>query len=317
MTARPRVLEVGWDPAVRFAGRMLLLAGCEVVSVRSAGVSRDDRFYDAGKELRAIGADTIRELSAWADLIVVGDADRDLVPAGSISRTVLSSHGAGMAVPASPMTIFAESGEASILGSGAADDAPPLHVEDALIEHDAGVIGALVSLAVLYEQHSHGGAPVRDLDVAARETEVSLNRHLASHFDRNGWIETRATQAQPIGGSMRSADGYVVVLPATDEQWRALVAAIGDPTWAADPSYETRAGRTDGGAVIQPYLVEWFEARTNAELLELALQHGIPIGPVRTVAELFECPQFISRGFFAAAGDDAMLPTLPWRSRWT
>ncbi len=38
-------------------------------------------------------------------------------------------------------------------------------------------------------------------------------------------------------------DGWVAIAVATDEQWRALQSALGDPEWAADPALATMAGR--------------------------------------------------------------------------
>jgi CoA:oxalate CoA-transferase len=42
-------------------------------------------------------------------------------------------------------------------------------------------------------------------------------------------------------------------------------------------------------------LDEWMEERTNEEVIQILLKHGVPVGPSQTALDLVNCPQLSAR----------------------
>ncbi len=122
----------------------------------------------------------------------------------------------------------------------------------------------------------------------------------------------------------RCADANFVAITATcDQQWAALVEAIGDPD-LRDTDLAHQPGRAANTELINAALQRWaadYSAEDAAQLLQAA---GVPAGPVQTNADLVERdPQHkareywqpIKHGFFAERTVDAF-PVLWNGKRW-
>ena len=94
---------------------------------------------------------------------------------------------------------------------------------------------------------------------------------------------------------LRCKDGYIFVGSPEGRQWRKLLEIMGDPQWAKDPRF---ANRTDMNNLyadeVDGYMEAWLANYTKAELLELALQHQIPLAPVRGYDEVRHDPSLSS-----------------------
>jgi crotonobetainyl-CoA:carnitine CoA-transferase CaiB-like acyl-CoA transferase len=215
-------------------------------------------------------------------------------------------------------TLFAMGGEASMLPGGLGyelfPEAPPLLVRGLVAEFDAGVISALVASASMYQ--ALGGSDVQQVDVSKLEVQTSLNRWLVSHYRMSGWIESRATRSYSFGGLVACSDGYVMLQPTTDGHWRSLVSMLGSPMQLADEAFDTQAGRHERASEIQEQIVRWASSRTRAEVFAEGLELGIPVAPFRSAAEVADCEQYASRGYFVPYERDgeagAQVPGLPF-----
>ena len=83
----------------------------------------------------------------------------------------------------------------------------------------------------------------------------------------------------------------------SDEEWRALRAAMGDPDWATDPGLEQLAGRTTSRSVIEAGLEAWTRERTPREVMELLQAVGVPCGIVAHPAHHMSDPQMLHREY--------------------
>lgn len=343
---RVRVLELAQEVTGPSVGRHFVLSGADVVKVESlpdgdparaaqpAGVEMSSlhEYLNAGK--RSVGIDwdssdvvaRIQHLWSWAELVII-DASflarppvQELLQAegGPVVTTVtpFGLVGPYAGRPATSSTVFAMAGETIMLPGGMGyerfPDEPPLVARGAVADIDAASIASLVSIAALI--HGEGG---HVNDISAWEAEASLNRWIASHFDDSGWRESRATRAYSYGGLTACSDGFVMLQIATEGQWQAFVRMMGEPAWAADPAYETQAGRTAAGSEIGEHIRRWASSLDKTTIFALGIEHGVPVAPFREVAELLDCPQFGGRGFFTdypSSNDDSdgCVPTLPY-----
>lgn len=91
---------------------------------------------------------------------------------------------------------------------------------------------------------------------------------------------------------------WVSIAVATDEQWDALRAALGDPPWAADPTLATAAGRRARHDELDAELAAWCATRTSAEIVEALWPAGVPVAPVVHPSEQLAFDQLLHRDFF-------------------
>jgi crotonobetainyl-CoA:carnitine CoA-transferase CaiB-like acyl-CoA transferase len=196
----------------------------------------------------------------------------------------------------------------------------------------AGMHGALAFLVAYAERSASGhGHHIEStmvesaLNVAAEQLiEWSAYGNL---MKRDG---NRSPQAAPQGlypcaGGAPGAENWLALSIATEPQWLALRKALGEPDWAMDPEFDTRAGRREGHDVIDEHLRAWTRGRDRAEIAHELRGLGIPASEVADPCRLLETiPQFRARHYFETPEHPVVgampLPSLPFRyasvDRW-
>ncbi|WP_084294038.1 CaiB/BaiF CoA-transferase family protein [Mycolicibacterium flavescens] len=92
-------------------------------------------------------------------------------------------------------------------------------------------------------------------------------------------------------------DDWVAIAVATDEQWAALVDALGDPAWVTDELVHVD-GRRDHQDMIDARLTEWCAERTGDEIVETLWSAGVPVAKVMQPHRVGDLPQLVHRGFY-------------------
>ncbi|MDH3682773.1 MAG: CoA transferase [Acidimicrobiia bacterium] len=112
-------------------------------------------------------------------------------------------------------------------------------------------------------------------------------------------------------------DEWFVLSVADDEQWRALVTAIGDPAWACNRELATESGRRANHDDIDRRLGEWAATRTAAEAAAACRSAGVAAAPVYDEAALYADPHLANRRFFRPNScddvEEILFPGHQWR----
>jgi crotonobetainyl-CoA:carnitine CoA-transferase CaiB-like acyl-CoA transferase len=112
-------------------------------------------------------------------------------------------------------------------------------------------------------------------------------------------------------------DTWVAIAVATDEQWTALVGALGHPTWATNPDLASMAGRRTRHDDIDEQLSAWCLQKSADEVVELLWPAGVPVAKVMQPHQQGELEQLGSRRFFETLEHPVMgaarYSTLPMR----
>ncbi len=86
---------------------------------------------------------------------------------------------------------------------------------------------------------------------------------------------------------LRCKDGYIFVGSPEGRQWKKFLEIMGDPEWAKEPRFRNRTTMNNEYAdEVDGYVEEWLLKHTKAELLDLALEHRVPLAPVRNFDEV-------------------------------
>ncbi len=111
-------------------------------------------------------------------------------------------------------------------------------------------------------------------------------------------------------------DDWVAIAVAADEQWRKLVAALGNPEWATDELARVDGRRRHHDA-IDEHLSRWCATRTGDEIVETLWGAGVPVAKVMQPHRVGDLPQLVHRGFYEVLDHPVNPParhsTLPMR----
>jgi benzylsuccinate CoA-transferase BbsF subunit len=101
-------------------------------------------------------------------------------------------------------------------------------------------------------------------------------------------------------------DQWCAIAVETDEQWRALRRALGEPAWAKDEALATLAGRKARKAEIDRELAAFTSSHEPRALMELLQAAGVPAGMCQRSSDHMQDPQLAHRRFFRPLQHTAM-----------
>src|SRR5881296_669807 len=323
-----------------FAGRLLADLGADVVKVEpprgdpgrlvppfAGGIAAPDRslpflYRNANKRGAVLdlhdagGWHRFCELCERADVLIEnlgpeGERRHGLTPAEVQERhphlvhVALADFGltgprAGWRLEALPA--FAASGA---LHASGFRDRPPCWLPG-YAAHDCGAVFAMAgALAALLARARSGAGQTVEVSVQ----EAALN-------GMNPWSIPLADYARlypmlPVSPPrnadgayhvLKTADGYVRVLPGSPRQWRAFVALLGNPEALEGEHWGVALFRLMNGDVVRVVAAEALAGRARAEVLAEGRRLGVPITPVNTPEEFVAEEQTRVRGYFRRTG---------------
>lgn len=120
----------------------------------------------------------------------------------------------------------------------------------------------------------------------------------------------RTADVDEYGGD----DSWVAVSIETDDQWAALLDALG---WDPDPRFVTAGGRRRHLDLVDGHLADWCRSRSGDEIVEILWPAGVPVAKVVQPHRVGELPQFQWRRHFETIDHPALgsvrFATLPFR----
>ncbi len=154
------------------------------------------------------------------------------------------------------------------------------------------ITGVMISNAVLAALvHRERTGEGQKVEVPMFDTVLSFN--LVEHLAGAAIPGSRAGYSRIMSrhrGPHQTSDGYVAIMPYTDDHWKALFEAVDRMDMMERPWFVEHGARLkDADRVFQDLAAIVIE-RTTAEWLELCAQLGIPAAPVPTIDEIVEDP---------------------------
>ncbi len=130
------------------------------------------------------------------------------------------------------------------------------------------------------------------IDIAEVETLAGIYNGPEALMAVYQWRMTRRTGHHALDFPypnciLRCKDGYIFIGAPEGRQWRKLLELMGDPEWSKEPRFRNRTDMNNLYAdEVDGYVEAWLMNHTKAELLELALEHRVPLAPVRGFDEV-------------------------------
>lgn len=165
-----------------------------------------------------------------------------------------------------------------------------------------GLTAALaVLMALNYRQRTGKGQQV---DVAQFEGLCALMDTCFLDYSANNRIHKRMGNrhhyASPHGAfKCKGEERWCVIAVFTDEEWRNVRRAMGNPPWTEDLRFSSSQGRVEFADELDKLIGEWTITKTAEEVMEILQTEGIAAGVVQNADDLFNRDSHLkARGFY-------------------
>ena len=182
--------------------------------------------------------------------------------------------------------------------NGFPDEAPPrMHIS--LGDSLAGMFATQGILSALYWRDACGGGVGQVVDVSLMESSFAMLESTVPEYDRLGIVRgPQGTNLKGIAPSniFRSRDEkWIVIAANADGVFRRLCDAIGRPELADDERFATHLARGDNQDEIEGIIAGWALERDASEIDRVLNEAGVICGPIYTIEDIFEDPQYQAR----------------------
>jgi crotonobetainyl-CoA:carnitine CoA-transferase CaiB-like acyl-CoA transferase len=192
-------------------------------------------------------------------------------------------------LPGYDIVIQAMGGLMSVTGE---PDGRPMRVGVAVVDILAGLYVAIAVQAALRERDRTGRAQRVDLSLLGVELASLIN--VVHNQLISGQAPTRLGNAHPSivpYDVFATADGYLALAVATEDQWRRLCGALERPALADDPRFARNSGRVAHRVELIAIIEAILASRPTEPWVELLRQADVPCGPVNSIEQVLADPQ--------------------------
>lgn len=191
-------------------------------------------------------------------------------------------------------------------------DGPPVQAPLSLADTVAGTYAASAALAALWEVRVNGGAG-QVVDVSLYEPLFSIMGADATAYAARGRLRGRGDGAgvsSVRGVFPTSDDRWVAISAATDETAARFFAAIEREDLLGDPRFATSEARLAHRDELHEALVPEFRRFSREEILALAGEHRLTVGPVLDLLDALADEHYRARETVVELEDGVVAPNV-------
>ena len=181
------------------------------------------------------------------------------------------------------------------------DGSPPSYAPSLVADKTVGLFAAYATLAALYHKQKTGEGQFVQVPMMESFTFFNMVENLygETFLPGNGKLAyTRSINANRK--PYKTKDGYIGLVPYSDEQWETFFELGGRPGVFEDPRFSTYAARTEHTTELYGIIGEVALTKTTAEWLKLLDEANIPAMKYNEMAEVLSDPHLVSVDFFQA-----------------
>lgn len=325
-----RVLDCATFVAAPFAASILSEFGAEVIKIENprdgdpwrrygTPTERGDSlaWFSEARNKQSItldlrtpeGADVFKQLVVQSDVVCEnfrpGTLERwglgwDVLSQINSKLVLLRVSGYGQTGPYRDRPGFARIAQAfgGLTHLAGLPDGPPVTPgSTSLADYMTGLYGAIGILLALRARDANGRGQV--IDIGLYESIFRALDELAPAYARDGVVRDRegiGTRNACPHGHFPTGDGkWVAIACTSDRMFERLAEVIGQPELAAEDAYRASAQRLADREKVDGLVTAFTRSLTRDEVIARCEAGSVPCGPVNTIADIFEDPQFAAR----------------------
>jgi len=185
--------------------------------------------------------------------------------------------------------------------SGLPGQTPVTPGSTSLGDYIAGLHGAVGALIALRHAEATGKGQV--IDIALYESIFRVLDEIAPAYAMTGAVRapegTGTLNACPHGHFPTGDGKWVAIACTTDKMFARLCEAMGEAGAELAARYGDQRVRLAARDAVDARVAAWTGSMARDALMEICLAHEVPAGPINTIADIFEDPQFQARGDLA------------------
>jgi benzylsuccinate CoA-transferase BbsF subunit len=161
-------------------------------------------------------------------------------------------------------------------------------------------VAVAIAAALLERRRSGRG---QYIDISQIETGVySLSQSIV-RYSANDEVDGRRENHDEFAAPhsvypCRGDDRWIAIAVFSEDEWRRLVSAMGEPEWAGQEQFTTHSQRLVNQADLDARIGAWTRDHDAHELMERLQAEGVEAGVVQNAADLQTDPQLAHRGHF-------------------
>ncbi len=270
---RSVLLDLKQDTGMEAMRRLIATADVFVHSLRPKAIEKLGLSYDAVRKIRPdiiyCGAYGFSEKGPYRDKA----AYDDIIQAGSgLAALHVTARGA------------------------------PAFMPTVLCDKLSGQAIAYAVMAALFQRERGGGGQAIEVPMFETSAEFAYIEHLLGFafeppLGPPGYLRVVSPRRKPF----RTADGYMCILPYSDQNWRDFFDFIGRPEFKADPRFYPLTERVTHLETLYELIEAEAPKRTNAEWVAFCDDVSIPGMPVLGLEQLPDDPHMREVGLFGVA----------------
>lgn len=175
---------------------------------------------------------------------------------------------------------------------------PPHKVGPGIGDIWASTIAVNATMAALHYAHKTGNG--QHVDCAMYDAMLYMFERAIMMYSLAGITSGPDGNSHPLYAPydcFETQDGkYVVIAGHWDKQWENLCHAMNRKDLLEDTRLQTMWGRAQNYDYLRPIVETWTKSKDRAAIVELLIEKDVPVGPVNTVEDIFNCPQVKERG---------------------
>jgi crotonobetainyl-CoA:carnitine CoA-transferase CaiB-like acyl-CoA transferase len=323
-----RILELGSLIAGPFCGRILADFGAEVLKIEPPGSGDPLRTWSLVTEHGSLwamtqsrnkqsvtvdlrtqeGREIVRRLALESQVVIEnfrpgrmeewGLGFEDLAK-GNPALVMVRISGFGQTGPYSHRPGFGNVAESmgGIRYITGWPDRPPMRVGLSIGDSIAALYAVIGTMMALRQAEQTGKGQV--VDVALSESVFSMLEAVVPEYGYDGRVRERT-------GNLLGGAAPTNMYPTADDRWLAIgangdgifkrfTAAIGQPELADDPRFSSNQSRRAHVDALDALIAEWTRGRTLDEAMVVLDGADVPAGPVYSVKDIAEDPQYQAR----------------------
>ena len=180
--------------------------------------------------------------------------------------------------------------------AGQPDGPPVVPGSTSLADYISGMWGAIGVLVALLALPKLGRGQF--IDIGLYESVFRLLDEIAPAYAKFGTVRERmgpdTVNVTPHSHYQTGPGQWVAIACTNDKMWQRLTEAMDRPDLAA--SYPTAPVRVANRDEINRLVAAWISGMTIEETMAKTAAFGVPCGPIYSIADIFDDPQYAARG---------------------
>lgn len=188
---------------------------------------------------------------------------------------------------------------AATLASRVDGQAAARYIPSLIADKVAGLHAAYAALAAIIHRLRTNEGQFVEVPMFEAFADFILKEHLAGlTFDPPNAPVCYSRQIDKDRQPFPTADGYISIVPYTDQSWATVFSVLGDPSFLDDEQFSTPMLRFRNIGLLYQGIAARTPARTTQEWVEAFHAASIPAMAVRDIADILEDPHLRSVEFF-------------------